>query len=134
MTVFIDTGAFFDFLFEGSSNHEQAIEKMKGVQNGLWGSIVTSNYILDELITLLCRRADHSVALRCVNGIRKSHSITIIFINEQYEKWAWNSFKRSRDSGISFTDHTSFVLIDIFGIDTVFSNDGHFEDAGYALL
>lgn len=134
MTVFIDTGAFFDFFFEGSSNHEQATRKMDDVKNGLWGGMVTSNYILDELITLLCKTAGHSVASRCVTGIRESRSMTIVFVNEQYEKRAWNSFRRSRSSDISFTDHTSFVLIESFYIDAVLSNDAHFEDAGYNVL
>jgi predicted nucleic acid-binding protein len=134
MTVFIDTGAFYDFLIANSQRHEDAIETMKEIQNGRWGSIVTSNYILDELITLICNKTSHSVAAKGVGELRRSRSITFIFIDAQTEKRAWSIFNEYRDREISFTDYTSFAIIDILGIDAVFSNDKHFKHAGCEVL
>ena len=134
MTVFIDTGAFYDFLIANSQRHEDAIETMKEIQNGRWGSIVTSNYILDELITLICNKTSHSVAAKGVGELRRSRIINMYFIDAQTEKLAWRIFNQSGNPEISFTDYTSFAVIDILDIDVVFSNDKHFKHAGCEVL
>ena len=134
MPVFIDTDAFYDYIIVNSKRHKDAIETMKEIQNGRWGSIVTSNYILDELITLICRESSHSVAAKGVGEIRRSRTIQTYFIDAQTEKRAWSIFNEYRNREISFTDYTSFAVINILDIDFAFSYDKHFKKAGCEVL
>ena len=50
---------------------------------------------------------------------------------EAFEK-AWERFKEGR--GLSFTDCSSFVLMDAYGISHAFTFNGHFKEAGFQIL
>ncbi len=75
----------------------------------------TSDYVLDELLSLLFRRVDHEGATRFVEGILESAHrghLKIHRVTAERFREAWVLRKRYQDKPlISFTDLTSFVLI-----------------------
>ncbi|MBD3160226.1 MAG: PIN domain-containing protein [Candidatus Lokiarchaeota archaeon] len=133
MSIFVDTSGFFDFYNRSSAKHEDAIETMREIQKGRWGRIVTTNYVLDELLTLICHKIDHQSAVSFGESLRKSELVTF-FIDEQWEKHAWNYFKTLENSEISFTDCTSFVVINRLNVDYVFTFDRHFKSQGFNVV
>ena len=54
----------------------------------------------------------------------------MIRITQEDEERAWDIFCRHEDKGFSFTDCTSFALMERLGIDAVFAFDDHFAQYG----
>jgi predicted nucleic acid-binding protein len=95
---------------------------------------VTSNFVLDESYTLLRHRAGHHVAIELGEEIRASRLITVVRITAAWEEEAWQMFKRYTDKAFSFTDCTSFIVMQHHGIREAFTNDHNFEQVGYQRL
>lgn len=91
----------------------------------------TSDYVIDELLSLLFRRVDHEGATRFVEGILESaHGghLKIHRVTAERFREAWVLRKRYQDKPlISFTGLTSFVLIQELKLPRVLTDDDHFE-------
>jgi hypothetical protein len=61
-----------------------------------------------------------------MDEIARSH-IIILRVTEEIEASAKLIFRRFEDKRLSFTDCTSFALINQFGIEAVFAFDEHFR-------
>ncbi len=66
--------------------------------------------------------------------IRHTPSVEVIHVTESIEENAWQIFKRYSDKTFSFTDCTSFVIMQQLGITDVFTNDHNFEQMGFVIL
>jgi len=132
--IFVDTGAFYASKVVNDINHPSAISIEKMISEGKYGKMVTTNYVLDELYTLLYGRVSHEQTIKIGETIRKSPNIRIIWILEALEEKAWDFFKKNQDKTYSFTDCTSFIVMQSLGIDIAFSYDFHFEQAGFQIL
>jgi predicted nucleic acid-binding protein len=98
------------------------------------GSVVTTDYVLDETFTLLFKRASFSQALNFGVGVLKSAeigSLKIERITPDRFQAAWRLRLRYHDKPlISFTDLTSFVIMRELGITDVLTADTHFAKVG----
>jgi predicted nucleic acid-binding protein len=92
---------------------------------------ITTDYILDEVLTVLRRRLTHEVVLKFGEGILdavKVQKLRFELIDNRRRERAWELFKKYQDKpDISFTDFTSFVVMSEFKIKKVFTGDEHFE-------
>jgi predicted nucleic acid-binding protein len=95
---------------------------------------ITSNFVLDETYTLLLTRIGHVAAVEFGEMIRHTLSVEVIHVSESIEENAWQIFKRYSDKTFSFTDCTSFVIMQQLGITDVFTNDHNFEQMGFVIL
>lgn len=95
---------------------------------------IISNFILDETYTLLLTRVGHAAAVEFGEMIRHTPSVEVIHITESIEEKAWQLFKRYSDKTFSFTDCTSFVIMQQLGIRDAFANDHNFEQMGFIIL
>lgn len=80
---------------------------------------------VDETCTLVRARTTHSLAaqfLRCL----KTSGITILQVTPAIEVEAERIFLRHHDKDFSFTDCTSFALIEARKLDAVLAFDRHF--------
>ncbi len=100
--------------------------------------LVTSDYILDELYTLLLMNVGF---LPTVNYKEKldiliaENVLDVIWIDNDLAKRSWDVFKQyNSDKLWSFTDCTSFAVMKEFGITEVFAFDHHFEQMGFIRL
>lgn len=57
--IFVDTGAWYALLDEDDANHHAAVR----FKDSLVHPLMTSNYIADEVITLVRSRLGHNVAV-----------------------------------------------------------------------
>ena len=124
MKVFIDTSAFCAVTIPRDQYNAAAKALYKTIlkDNVLF---YTSDYVLDEVYTLLKTRGSHATSIKFMDGITKSN-IVVLRVAEDTERAAKIIFRRFDDKRLSFTDCTSFALINHFGIDAVFSFDEHF--------
>jgi predicted nucleic acid-binding protein len=128
--TFIDTGAFLARYLANDQHHKAA--------TALWNKIrvtrercVTSNFVLDETLTLLARRASYAFAAEKGRIIYASNALEILRPDSLTELAALEWFEKFADQEISFTDCVSFALMREADIQTAFSFDSHFERAGF---
>jgi hypothetical protein len=126
MSVFVDTGAWFAYFVRRDPDHNFA---RKWVSNND-SQLITSDYILDELFTLLKLRESYAVAVAAGKIIIEEKICQIIKITPDDFARAWNVFVQFSDKGWSFTDCTSKVVMNRLNISTAFSFDEHFEQFG----
>jgi predicted nucleic acid-binding protein len=123
--VFIDTSAFCALTIPKDQYNSAAKALYKTtLKDNI--AFYTSDYVLDEVYTLLKTRGSHTTSIKFMDGITKSN-IVILRITEDTEHAAKIIFRRFDDKRLSFTDCTSFALINQFEIEAVFSFDEHFR-------
>jgi len=102
--------------------------------------MVTSDYVLDEVITALFRNVVFSNAVRFIESLFLMidyNQLRLEKITEERFKEAWQMRKKFQDKpDISFTDLTSFVLMQELEISKVFTGDSHFGkvNLGFEIL
>lgn len=129
MKVFIDTGAFLALANKPDSLHElTATVYQEAIEQN--ATLYTSNYIIDEAVTLIRARVGHRAAVAFIKSLDVS-GIKVLRITEGDEHAAREIFIRYKDKEFSFTDCTCFALIDKHSIDAILSLDAHFSQYGY---
>ena len=129
MKAFIDTGAFLAIADKSDTFHElsaatyQRLVEQKAI-------LYTSNYIIDETITLIRARVNHDAAVAFIKGFDASN-IKVLHVTEKDEHSAKEIFIKYKDKDFSYTDCTSFILIDKYSIDAALSLAEHFNQYGY---
>jgi len=128
--VFVDTSAFIALLDPGDDSHAQAVRIEQSLANQA-AHLVTTNFVLDETYTGLRGKIQHSAILRFRDSVRQSRQLNVMRITETLEDQAWEIFARYHEKDFSFTDCTSFAVMQQLGITTAFAFDGHFEQFGF---
>ncbi len=83
--------------------------------------------LLTEIINL---RAGHTIAVQFGESLRKSQFIRLEHITLEIIEEAWRLFKKFEDHDFSFTDFTSFALMERLNISNAFTFDAHFQEYG----
>jgi len=123
MTIFLDTGIFFGAFNVEDVNHSSAQKIYLSVFDGNYGAVFTSDYIIDETITLLKVKASPEVALKFLNSALES-AMSIIVVDEKIFKESTRVFERYYSKrGISFTDATTVAVLQLLEIDWLASFD-----------
>ena len=123
--IFVDTGVWYALANARDVNHEQAVQLVNGSHR-----LITTNYVLDETITLSRMRMGHHQALTIGELLWSEDLAEIIRISEEDELEAWRLFKQFDDKRFSFTDCTSFAVMLRLKIFTVFTFDEDFARTG----
>ena len=126
MSVFVDTGAWFAYFVQRDPDHSSARNWVSANESFL----VTSDYVLDELFTLLKIRESHLVAVAAGRVLLGEKICQITKVTPDDFTHAWSIFAQFGDKGWSFTDCTSRVIMERLHISTAFSFDKHFEQFG----
>jgi hypothetical protein len=98
------------------------------------GILVTSNYIVDETLTLIRMRIGLNSARKWWAMVSKSPRCKMHRITPEREQTALKWFFGWQDQSFSFTDCTSFVLMKELSIAKVLTGDHHFITAGFEIL
>jgi uncharacterized protein len=131
--VFVDTWGWVALGHKKDSRHMEIVRHYREI-NRQGGRIYTSDYVLDELITLLFRRENRAEALVFIEGIfssSKQGHLKIEKITPDHFDQAWELRRRFKEKPlISFTDLTSMVLMNELGIKNILTEDQHFFKVG----
>ena len=128
LEIFLDTGFIISFLNKNDKNHIKSNQIiMKTLEKGNNAIFIYSDYVFDELITLMKKRKI-SISIIQKNGdkILKSKLWIKIPISETYFQKSWRMIKKYKDKSWSFTDVSSFVLMRELNIKYFLSYDDHF--------
>ena len=124
--IFVDTSAWYALLDKNDANHYAAVK----FYDSLVHPLVTSNYIADEVISLARIRLGYKVAVEIGQKLWDESIANLIHVMPEDEKKAWEIFVKYRDKTFSFTDCSSFALMERIGITEVFAFDEHFTQYG----
>lgn len=96
--------------------------------------LLLTDYIIDEACTLAKARAGGDGAMRLLEIVDRSEAFRLLWIGEERFARAKAFFCKHADHGYSFTDCTSFIVMQELGISDALTTDRHFEEAGFRPL
>ena len=130
--VFIDSSFFKGLIDPKDDFFERAGRIWVNLRNGETEAL-TSNYILDETLTLLRAKCNLETVLRFRDWLNDNSSLLKISrVTVRDEAGAWKWFVKDWN-GLSFTDCVSFAVMERLKIVRVASFDKHFQRAGFRL-
>jgi hypothetical protein len=124
--IFVDSSAWFAIYSLRDANHSVAAATIQSIHEQL----VTSDYIIDETLTLLRARGENRLALVFGQRVIQDSWARIVRIEDQDFSAAWSLFQSFQDKHWSFTDCTSRVVMERLGIQRAFAFDDHFRQFG----
>ncbi len=129
--IFADTSGWASYFVRTEPFHADA-EKLMREWHTNKKRIVTSNYILTELVALFTSplRIPRIKQIQVIETIRTSGWIEIVHINQALHEESWSLLKERQDKTWSLVDCSSIVLMKHRGITDAFTTDNHFEQAG----
>jgi len=128
--IFIDTGAFLARYVKRDRLHEAAQSGWRELRTRRH-RCMTSNFVLDEVLTLLGRRVSYSFAADRATALWASESLLIVRPERRDELAAIELLAKLADQRVSFTDCVSFALMRRHRVRSAFTFDRHFESAGF---
>jgi len=133
LKLFVDTWGWIAVHDRSERLHKPAVRCLEE-QMRARGRVVTSDYVLDELITNLFGRRPFEESWRYVEGLlagAESRFVNIERVTEGRFRTALEMRRRLRDKpGISFTDLTSMAIMQELRISDVLTADAHFSQVG----
>ncbi len=124
--IFVDTSVLYAYFDKSDRDHSMAALQIQEAQIPL----ITTNYIIDETITLLARNLGARLAYKIGSDLLKECFAKIIRVSLDDEKKALEILHKYSDKKLSFTDCLSFVIMENLKIETAFTFDEHFRQYG----
>jgi predicted nucleic acid-binding protein len=124
--IFVDTGAWYARYVVEDVDHEAAVEWFARVPDRL----LTTDYVVDELLTLLKTRGYRDIAFAAGTNLFSVSVCQLEYVEPADVARAWIVFSTFRDKDWSFTDCVSKVVIERLGIKTACAFDEHFREFG----
>jgi predicted nucleic acid-binding protein len=87
--------------------------------------------VFDETVTLLRKRLGWAAACEFGNRLKGSDFVSLVYIAAGDEERAWDIFRKYRDKDLSYTDCTSFAVMERLNLKTAFTFDRHFSALQY---
>ena len=134
--IFLDTSLLVAYYNADDVNHSDARELVKEME-GRKVSLLTSDYIFDETLTVILVRVGKQKAIEVCNALLKdieAENIKLMLVDEEVFRKATEIFTRFVDKEWSFTDCTSYILMKDAGITKGASFDEHFRQFGFEVL
>lgn len=130
MKIFVDTSAWLAMNDKSDQHHEEtetraALVRTKRIE------MITSDYVIDESLTIIRMRVSHQAAVLFGESVLKSGIVTIADVKLEDRLAAWELFRKYSDKEFSFTDCTSFVLMKKMKLHLSFTFDTHFTQMGF---
>jgi len=138
--LFLDSGPLIARINSMDPNNAIVMKALQSIKVRIPGrpaysGLATSNYIIDESVThVLYDTGRHEMAVKVLELIESSNLIQVLWIDEKIEHRAREIFRKYYDQTFSFTDCTSFALMEREEIDTAFTFDQHFRILNFTII
>lgn len=128
MTVLLDTGVLFAFLNRDDERHPEARRLLGALAKGTWGSSFVSEYVVDELFTLIRARTRSRKLEEAARSLLPLPTpalvgLRILPVGPERVPAILEVFQRHRERGVSFTDASLLVTLEAFGLDRLVTFD-----------
>lgn len=131
-SIFVDTSWFKALLDGNDTFHNTALGQLD-IFKKRDVYLVTSNFVVDETLTLIRVKNGLELALKFRNVLLEMVGrlkITRVLTIDESKAWKW--FPKNW-SQLSFTDCTSFAVMERLGLKRVATFDNHFSRAGFQM-
>lgn len=128
--IFVDTGAWVAIADKNDQYAKRASQQYTDLILRK-EKLVTSDLILVETYNLLSQTIGSKATITFGNILNSIHFLKIETVTKIDWERAWKIFEKYDDKGFSFTDCTSFVLMERIKVRTAFSFDIHFIQYGF---
>jgi uncharacterized protein len=128
--VFMDTAGFLA-LWDAADEHHARALRLQAELARKGRRFLTTDYVLDETVTLLLVRHSHSTAADFLETVTSSESLRLHWVTPDRFHSAAAFFARHHDKEWSFTDCVSFELMHELNLRDSFTTDQHFLQAGF---
>lgn len=135
-SVFIDSNIFIAELNKDDSLHDRAKAILRNIEKQNL-SAITSNFIVNEVITVLSQRVSKTTAITFANFIYDSDTaVDIMTISRNIEIKAIDYLKNLKSKNISFCDCATLAVLDLFTIDNLatFDKDFKLKDGNFRIM
>jgi len=129
MRFFVDAGAWFALRCRNDQEHVRATEFFGGLEAQPF-LLYTTDYVVDEAVTLIRDRMSHRDAVGFLDMIGLSPQITRGHVGPDLLDRAEAIFRHYSDKNWSYTDCVSFAYMDEMGIEDAFTFDRNFAQYG----
>ncbi len=130
--VFVDSSGFLADANSNDTFHEEAQAVRRRIIDERW-TTYTTNFVIAETHALFITRLGHRHATEFLRQIRQSN-INIIRVSIEDEQRADAIIFGYQDKVFSFTDATSFSVMERLGIPYAFTFDRNFAQYGLTVL
>jgi predicted nucleic acid-binding protein len=124
--IFVDTGAWYALVDKSDPDHPAARRFFAANRTPL----ATTNFVFDETVTLLRRRLGWQTACEFGRRLKDSELAGMVYVTGEDEDAAWEIFRKFRDKDFSYTDCTSFAVMERLKVKAAFTFDSHFTAMG----
>jgi predicted nucleic acid-binding protein len=133
--VFVDTSGWAYYLDRSDPLYPEVFAVIQNVVQQR-RRLVTTNYILTELVVLLSSRyhLPRPQVIAALKAIRTDSTVEIIHIEQSIDHDAWELLEARLDKEWSLVDASSFVVMRRLGITQALTTDHHFTQAGFMRL
>lgn len=134
--LFIDTNAIVAHEYARASRHDEVRPMIQAIgANDLpYFPLITNQYVLDEVVSLLLSHADTRIAQQALTRILDTDTFRVLDVEPSLVDRAIEQFQHYDDQSISLTDHVIAIQADDYGIEYVFSYDDGFRTLGFSTL
>ena len=131
--VFMDTSGFYALLVKADDAHERAVRFMEDSARDK-RHFVTTDYVLDETVTLLTARGQAHLRADFFESVMTSRSCRIVWMDAELFDKAKRLCLARTEHNWSFTDCVSFVVMRDLRLRQALTKDSHFRAAGFEPL
>lgn len=131
--VFVDTSGWYALMDRRDARHGKVSAFVeRAVRSG--ARLVTTDYVLDESCTLAKARAGSSMALRLLDLVDRTVALDLEWVDAERFRRAEAHFRKHHDQAFSFTDCTSFIVMQQLRVAQAITSDEHFRIAGFEMV
>jgi predicted nucleic acid-binding protein len=132
-SLFVDSAGWMALADANDPAHDAARDaRDRWLKDG--GALVSSDYVMDETLTLLRVRLRLGAARQWWDQVAASARLRWEWIDGERAEKARSWFFQWSDKNFSFTDCTSFVIMKELRLRQALTTDKHFEQAGFQIL
>ncbi len=128
--LFLDSGFVIALVLKADQHHSQAATIWARVTTES-RSLLTTTFVLDEVVTFLNSRGEHELAVETGNQLLTSPAIEMIDVDLPLVQEGWGYFVSHGDKSYSLTDCISFTVMSKRNLEESLTFDHHFTQAGF---
>jgi uncharacterized protein len=128
--IFVDTSAWYARFASKDAQHDA----VKAWHLGNREALVTTDYVVDETLTLFKARGNSEIAFRVGPRLLDGQLAALVYVTPDDISAAWQLFDSHRDKAWSFTDCTSYVVMRRLAIAEAVATDAHFRQFGFVVV
>ena len=128
LQLLVDSSALYALADANEVNHQRVSHFVR--QRSCDFTLIVTDWILDETLTLIKSRFGWHVAVQVGERIRHSTFCQFVHLTPQDEQLTWEVFQQYRDKAWSYTDCSCLAIMQRLKISEALSLDRHFRQMG----